>query len=111
MWKSLGYKLVPMTDTSHDIVILDSSQILGAMQLGSFLEVERERTWKRGCTLNFYFYKVQRFNKVINSDLCGEALPTGSTPYLFRKTNLPFLYWNAKIFSISSLFRISKGES
>ena len=75
MWKSLGYNLVLMTDTSHDIAILDSSQILGATQLGSFLEVERESTWERGCTLNFYFYNVQRFNKVINSDLYGEAQP------------------------------------
>lgn len=98
MWKRVGYKVVLMTDTSHDIIILDSSQILGATQLGSFLEVERERTWERGCTLNFYFYKVQRFKKIINSDPNGEALPTGSTPYPFTKTNLLFLYWNAKIF-------------
>ena len=42
------------------------------------------------------------------SDLYGEALPTGSTPYLFTKTDLLFLYWNAKI---SSLFLIFKGES
>ena len=41
-WKRVGYKVVLMTDTSHDIIILDSSQILGATQLGSFLEVERE---------------------------------------------------------------------
>ena len=94
MWKRVGYKVVLMTDTSHDIIILDSSQILGATQLGPFLEVERERTWERGCTLNFYFYKVQRFKKIINSDPNGEALPTGSTPYLFTKTDLLFLYWN-----------------
>ena len=98
MWKSLGYKLVLMTDTSHDIIILDISQILGATQLGFFLGVERERTWKRGCPLNFYFQKVQRFNKVINSGLYGEALPIGSTPYLFRKTDHLVLNWNAKIF-------------
>ena len=69
-----------VTNTSHHIIIIHSSQILGATQLVSFLEVEGERTWEQGCILNFYFYKVQRFNKVINSDLYGEALPTGSTP-------------------------------
>ena len=41
---------------------------------------------------------MKRFNKVINSDLYGEALPTGSTPYLFTKTDLLFLYWNARNF-------------
>ena len=59
MWKSLGYKLVLMTDIPHDIIILDSSQILGATQLGSFLGVERERTSERGCTLNFIFIKYR----------------------------------------------------
>ena len=57
--ESLGYKLVLMTDTSHDIIILDNSQILGATQLGSFLGVKRERTWERGCTLNFIFTKYR----------------------------------------------------
>ena len=37
--------------------------------------------------------------------------PTGSTPYLFTKTDLLFSYWNAKMFWTSSLFRIFKRES
>ena len=85
MWKSLGYKLVLMTDTSYDIIILDSSQILGATQLGSFLEVERERTWERDFTLNFYFYKVQRFNKIINLATYTERLCLQVQPLTFSR--------------------------
>lgn len=112
MWKSLGYRLVVMTNTSHDIIILDSSQILGATQLGSFLEVERERTGERGCTLNFYFYKVQKFKKVINSDLYGEAMSTGSTfsrkPISFSCIGmlqfLEFLHFSGYLEGRASLF-------